>query len=108
MSAVLQAQTIPITLNGLVVDAHAGETLIQTAQRHGIEIPHLCYMAGLRPDGNRRACVAQAHATPVPAPSCCRLPQPRQNVLRPATRGQRDRDVARAPKGADLPGEHDV
>ena len=52
MSALPQDQTIPITLNGRGIAALAGETLIETAKRHGIEIPHLCYMEGMRPDGN--------------------------------------------------------
>ena len=59
MSALPQDQTIPITLNGRGVAALAGETLIETAKRHGIEIPHLCYMEGMRPDGNCRACVVE-------------------------------------------------
>src|SRR5665213_2882211 len=75
MSAVLQEKTIPITLNGQTVEAQAGETLIQTAKRHGIEIPHLCYMEGMRPDGNCRACMVEIKGERVLAASCCRAPQ---------------------------------
>jgi hypothetical protein len=75
MSALPLDQTIPITLNGRGVAALAGETLIQTAARHGIEIPHLCYMEGMRADGNCRACVVEVKGERVLAASCCRLPQ---------------------------------
>src|SRR3979409_1770416 len=75
MSALLQAETVAITLNGRAVEALAGETLIQTAQRHGIEIPHLCYMEGMRPDGNCRACMVEIKGERVLAPSCCRYPK---------------------------------
>ena len=75
MSALPREQTIPITLNGRAVDAFAAETLIQTAKRHGVEIPHLCYMEGMRADGNCRACVVEVKGERVLAASCCRLAQ---------------------------------
>jgi formate dehydrogenase major subunit len=80
MSALPLDQTIPITLNGRGVDALAGETLIETAKRHGIEIPHLCYMEGMRPDGNFRACVVEVKGERVLAASCCRLAQAGMDV----------------------------
>ena len=80
MSALPQDQTIPITLNGRSVAALAGETLIETAKRHGIEIPHLCYMEGMRPDGNCRACVVEVKGERVLAASCCRLSQAGMDV----------------------------
>ena len=33
--------------------------MAQAAKRHGVEIPHLCYKEGLRPDGNCRACMVE-------------------------------------------------
>ena len=56
-----QLATMPIefTLNGKTVVGRPDETIIETAQRHGVEIPRLCYMPGLRPDGNCRACVVE-------------------------------------------------
>ena len=55
-----QAATMPVEfkLNGRTVVGRADETIIETARSHGVEIPHLCYKPGLRPDGNCRACVA--------------------------------------------------
>ncbi len=44
-------------------------------KRHGIEIPHLCYMEGMRPDGNCRTCMVEIKGERVLAPSCCRYPK---------------------------------
>lgn len=62
------------TLDGRTLDARPGETILQAAQRHGVEIPHLCYTDGLRPDGNCRACVVEISGERALAPSCCRTP----------------------------------
>ena len=39
----VQPQAIEFKLNGKTVTGFSNETLIQTAKRHGVEIPHLCY-----------------------------------------------------------------
>jgi formate dehydrogenase major subunit len=70
----LNAMPVEFKLNGRDVVGHAGETIIQTARRYGIEIPHLCYKEGLRPDGNCRACMVEVKGERVLAPSCCRKP----------------------------------
>ena len=46
---------IEFTLNGAAVQALEGESILQAAQRHGVEIPHLCAKEGLRAVGNCRA-----------------------------------------------------
>lgn len=63
------------TLNGKVVDFRPKETILQAAQRHGIEIPRLCYMEGMRSDGNCRTCMVEINGERVLAPSCCRFPK---------------------------------
>ncbi|MDR2875982.1 MAG: formate dehydrogenase subunit alpha, partial [Methylobacillus sp.] len=72
--------TIGFSLNGEKIEAFEGETIIQAAQRNGVEIPHLCYKDGLRPDGNCRACVVEIAGERVLAPSCCRAPAPDMDV----------------------------
>ena len=62
------------TLNGESLEAIGDETILQAAERSGVEIPHLCYKEGLRPDGNCRACVVEIEGERVLAPSCCRQP----------------------------------
>src|SRR5262245_51128795 len=68
------AMPVEFKLNGRDVVAHGNETIIQAAKRHGVEIPHLCYKEGLRPDGNCRACVVEVKGERVLAASCCRKP----------------------------------
>ena len=67
-------EVIEFKLNGDTVSAFAGETIIQAAKRHGVDIPHLCYKEGYRPDGNCRACMVEIKGERVLAPSCCRKP----------------------------------
>ena len=66
--------SIEFELNGEPVVAQPGESLLQAARRHGVEIPYLCYNESLRPDGNCRACVVEVEGERVLAPSCCRQP----------------------------------
>ena len=65
-------QTIAFMLDGKAIDALAGETILQAAQRHGVNIPHLCHKDGYRPDGNCRACVVEVKGERTLAASCCR------------------------------------
>ncbi len=66
------SQMIRLQLNGQTVEALPGETLLQLAQREGIDVPHLCYKAGLEAAGNCRACVVEVEGERTLAASCCR------------------------------------
>ncbi len=65
-------QTVAFTLDGKTIHAYDGETIFKAAKRHGVDIPHLCYKDGYRPDGNCRACVVEVKGERTLAPSCCR------------------------------------
>jgi formate dehydrogenase major subunit len=65
-------QTVEFKLDQQTIHAFEGETILKAAKRHGIDIPHLCYKDGLRPDGNCRACVVEIKGERTLAPSCCR------------------------------------
>ena len=67
-------------LNGDTVIGRPDETIIECAKRHGVEIPHLCYKPGLRPDGNCRACVVEVEGERTLAASCCRAAAPGMKV----------------------------
>ena len=69
------AAPVSFTLNGQTVVAPADETILEAADRHGLAIPRLCYMEGLRPDGNCRTCMVEIKGERVLAPSCCRYPK---------------------------------
>jgi formate dehydrogenase major subunit len=70
----MKADAIRFKLNGSDVAAAPGEMIIEAAARYGVEIPHLCYTPGMRPDGNCRACMVEIKGERVLAPSCCRMP----------------------------------
>src|SRR5918994_2561555 len=66
---------ISFTLNGQPVVAPANESILEAAERFGVDIPRLCYMEGMRPDGNCRTCMVEIKGERVLAPSCCRYPR---------------------------------
>jgi len=78
--------SVAFTLNGTSVEGRSDETLLQTAKRHGIEIPHLCYKDGMRADGNCRACMVEIKGERVLAPSCCRYPKDGMEVTTNSSR----------------------
>lgn len=63
---------VDFKLNGASIQAREGESILKAAQRHGVDIPHLCFKDGLRADGNCRACVVEIEGERTLAPSCCR------------------------------------
>src|SRR3989338_9441556 len=73
--AEVMPQTVEFTVDGAKVSAYSGETILSVAKRVGIEIPHLCYKEGYRPDGNCRACVVEIKGERALAPFCCRTPR---------------------------------
>jgi formate dehydrogenase major subunit len=84
MSAPLQpavaSSLITFSLNGVEVAGYSNEPIIEAAKRAGVEIPHLCYKPGMRPDGNCRACMVEIKGERVLAPACCRAPKPGMEV----------------------------
>ena len=70
--SVVAPVTVEFQLDGRLVQAYEGETILQAADRHGVTIPRLCYMPGYRPDGNCRSCMVEIEGERVLAPSCCR------------------------------------
>jgi len=82
----IAALPVEFKLNGKAVVGRADETIIQTAGHYGIEIPHLCYKEGLRPDGNCRACVVEIKGERSLAPSCCRVPKDGMEVTTDSAR----------------------
>jgi len=66
---------VSFTLNGKTVTGRENQTLIEIADEQGVAIPRLCYMEGMRPDGNCRTCMVEIKGERVLAPSCCRYPK---------------------------------
>lgn len=59
-----------VYINGIQVDFAEGETLLEVAQRHQIDIPTLCYDPRLEPFGGCRLCVVELEGARNPVASC--------------------------------------
>ena len=90
-------------LDGATVNARPGETILQAAQRQGVQIPRLCFSDGLRPDGNCRACVVEIAGERTLAPSCCRSPTPGMQVQARSDRAIKSQKMVVELLLADLP-----
>ena len=97
------ADPVVFSLNGSELRAEAGETIIEAAQRHGVEIPHLCWTPGMRPDGNCRACMVEIKGERVLAPSCCRAPAPGMEVSSESPRAVHSQKLVVELLAADVP-----
>ena len=89
----IAALPVEFKLNGETVTGRPDESLLECAQRHGIEVPHLCHKPGLRPDGNCRACVVEVKGERVLAPSCCRYPKDGMEVITDSPRALRSQKL---------------
>src|SRR5438132_6178723 len=103
LEKVLDVQAIEFRLNGAAITAAPGETIIQAAARHGIEIPYLCYKPGMRPDGNCRACMVEIKGERVLAPSCCRVPALGMEVSSDSPRARHSQRLVVEMLAADVP-----
>jgi formate dehydrogenase major subunit len=99
----LDAQVTEFVLNGVALSAQPGETIIQTAKRHGVDIPHLCYKEGMRADGNCRACMVEIKGERVLAPSCCRVPTKGMEVSSESPRAVHSQKLVIEMLAADVP-----
>src|SRR5712675_2442087 len=88
-------EPISFFLDGAEVEAAAGETIWQVADRQGIEIPHLCWLPkpGYRADGNCRACMVEIEGERVLAASCVRKPAPGMKVQTASERARFSRKM---------------
>jgi bidirectional [NiFe] hydrogenase diaphorase subunit len=66
-----------LTVNGKVVTAGEGQTILDVADENGIAIPRLCHMEGLSDVGACRLCLVEVKGSAKLAPAC----------LTPATEG---------------------
>ena len=57
-------------INGQIVDIQDGETILQAAQRLGIEIPTLCYSDKMHPEGGCRMCLVESNQKSRPVGAC--------------------------------------
>lgn len=55
---------VKITVDGRALEAHEGQTIIEAARAHGIEIPHFCWHPSLSVSGNCRMCLVEVEKLP--------------------------------------------
>ena len=101
----LAPPVVDFELDGRPVQARAGESILQAADRLGVQIPRLCYTDGLRADGNCRACVVEIEGERTLAPSCCRAVQPGMKVKAGSERARKSQQMVLELLLADLPAE---
>ena len=99
----LQGPDVDFQLNGQSVTARAGETLIEVADRLGVEVPRLCYKPGLAEVGNCRACVVEVAGERVLAPACCRHPSKGMQVNTQSERAVKSQQLVLELLLADMP-----
>jgi formate dehydrogenase major subunit len=101
----LSTATIRFQLDGREVEAQAGETLLEVADRHGVTLPRLCHKPGYRPDGNCRSCVVEIDGERTLAPSCCRTPTAGMKVRATSPRAVKSQKMVLEMLLSDLPAE---
>ena len=99
----LESAVVAFELDGRSVEAFAGETILQVADREGVNIPRLCYKAGYRADGNCRSCMVEIDGERVLAPSCCRAPTPGMKVHATSERAVRSQKLVLEMLLSDMP-----
>ena len=102
-AAALDAQVLSFRLNGREVSGRANETIIEIADREGVEIPRLCYKSGLQEVGNCRSCVVEIGGERVLAPSCCRSPTAGMKVTTDSERALRSQRMVLELLLSDMP-----
>ena len=99
----LDAPVVSFQINGRDVQGRVTDTLIQIAQREGIEIPHLCYKEGLDSVGNCRSCMVEIDGERVLAPSCCRYPTAGMTVTTDSARAVKAQQMVLELLQSDMP-----
>ena len=94
---------VEFNLDGVAMKAFAGETIIDAAKRHDVDIPHLCYKEGYRADGNCRACVVEIDGERTLAPSCCRSVTAGMNVKSTSERAVKSQKMVLEMLLSDMP-----
>jgi len=100
---------ITFTLDGVEVQAEAGETIWEVAKRRGTVIPHLCHRdePGYRSDGNCRACMVEVDGERTLAASCIRQPKEGMVVSSQSRRADTARKMVMELLVADQPAQAD-
>ncbi len=61
---------LSLTLNGKKIETEAGNTILDVAQKNGIDIPTLCHDPRLKPTAACRLCLVEVDGAKGPMPAC--------------------------------------
>ena len=62
-----------INIDGKTIEFKQGQTIIEAARDHGIEIPHFCWHPKLSVSGNCRICLVEVEKMPKMVIACSTL-----------------------------------
>ncbi len=62
--------TLTLTINGEPATARSGQTILEVAREHGVEIPTLCHLEGLSIWGACRLCLCEVEGSPKLLSAC--------------------------------------
>lgn len=77
---------IQIEVNGKIIEAKTGETILAMLRRHNIDIPTLCYLENLFPSGACRMCVVEVEGARNLVTACSNNVSPGMKILTHSTR----------------------
>src|ERR1700733_12771568 len=101
--ALFEAPTVTFTLNGRAVTGPSTDTILEIADREGIEIPRLCYSPTLDAVGNCRSCMVEIKGERVLAASCCRTAQAGMQVTTDSARARKAQQMVIQLRQSDMP-----
>src|ERR1700691_1850789 len=101
--AQFEATTVTFTLNGREVTGPSTDTILEIADREGIEIPRLCYKAGMDAVGNCRSCMVEIKGERVRAASRCRTAQAGMQVTTNSERVHKSQQLVIELLQSDMP-----
>lgn len=85
------SETFTLSINGQEITAQAGQTLLEVARAHGIEIPTICFHPATKANGLCRICVVEVEGQRLLQPACIVQAQPGMKVQTESLRVQRAR-----------------
>jgi predicted molibdopterin-dependent oxidoreductase YjgC len=87
------SERFTIEINGRTCEARAGETVVEVAQREGIDIPTLCHDPRLEPAGACRVCLVEVEGQGRMQPGCAWRVSPGMQITTESDRIERHRHV---------------
>lgn len=85
------SETFTLSINGQEITAQAGQSLLEVARAHGIEIPTICFHPATKANGLCRICVVEVEGQRLLQPACIVQARPGMKVQTESLRVQRAR-----------------